>query len=273
LASGEILKVTEAVAMTALELTSAVDASDVVIEERSMLRVLASLGTQLASYIHEINGLVGIAQAMDLALAKVLQRNDLTSAARADVRLIQGTTAELRQSIERQATYLVDVVAPDARRRRSRQSFRERFDAALRLVATQVSRRNITIKNELPPDLKSPPMFPAELTIVFSNLLTNAVKAAGNDGTIRAHSRIRDDGPVCVCLENTGVPVDIESSERWFQPFASTTAEIDTVLGQGMGLGLTITRALLEDYGAGIHFVPPSKGYATAIELDFPSEG
>ena len=38
--------------------------------------------------------------------------------------------------------------------------------------------------------------------------------------------------------------------ERWFRPFESSTVEIDSFLGQGMGLGLTITRNMLEPYGA-----------------------
>jgi hypothetical protein len=38
-------------------------------------------------------------------------------------------------SLERQASYLIDVVSPDARRRRSRQLLSKKFDAATRLIA------------------------------------------------------------------------------------------------------------------------------------------
>jgi nitrogen fixation/metabolism regulation signal transduction histidine kinase len=37
-----------------------------------------------------------------------------------------------------------------------------------------------------------------------------------------------------------------------------------------MGLGLPITRSMLEEYGADIKFVDPAPGYATAIEIVFP---
>ena len=110
-------------------------------------------------------------------------------------------------------------------------------------------------------------MFPAELTLVFSNLLTNAVKAAGRKGAIWAHARTSDDGTVFFTLENTGVSVNPAKGERWFKPFESTTAQAEPVLGQGMGMGLPITRNILEEYGATIRFVRPSRGYKTALEI------
>ena len=57
--------------------------------------------------------------------------------------------------------------------------------------------------------------------------------------------------------------------ERWFKPFESSTAKVDPILGQGMGLGLPITRAILEEYGSSIRFASPSEGYSTALEIKF----
>jgi hypothetical protein len=74
-------------------------------------------------------------------------------------------------------------------------------------------------------------------------------------------------------VENTGVAVDLADSERWFLPFESTTVEMDSSIGYGMGLGLTITRDVLEQYGATIRFVRPGRRYATAVEIQFPERG
>ena len=125
--------------------------------------------------------------------------------------------------------------------------------------------------NRIPTDLKSPPMFPSELTVVFSNLLTNAVKAAGSDGTVLAKARTNAEGQVSLVIENTGASVHVEDSERWFQPFESTTVDTDPVLGQRMGMGLPITRNLLEEYGATISFKKPTAKFDTAIEIVFPN--
>jgi len=112
-------------------------------------------------------------------------------------------------------------------------------------------------------------MFPAELTTVFSNLLTNAVKAAGSGGTIRALGAITKEGPT-ITIENTGQRVRVAEGERWFKPFESTTTVVDPILGQGMGLGLPITRNMLEQYGAEIRFAEPNTGFSTAIRITFP---
>ena len=112
-------------------------------------------------------------------------------------------------------------------------------------------------------------MFPAELTTVFANLLTNAVKATRQDGEIDA-SAISEADFVKVRIQNTGVAVNLSDAERWFRPFESTTGDVDPALGQGMGLGLTITRSMLDYYGVAVRFVEPESSYATCIEVAFP---
>ncbi len=236
----------------------------------SVFRVLASVGTQMASFVHEIRGLLGTAVAVHEAVDRLRKNPDIRGESRQRLNEVYASLGDLRQQIERQATYLIDVTAPDARRRRGRQKIAERFETATRLVQTAVDRREITLVNEIPLSAKSPPMFPAELTAVLSNLLTNAVKAAEVGGRIRAGTRDSGEGGTAVVIENTGTAVDLADAERWFLPFESTTTNVDATLGQGMGLGLTITRDILEQYGASIRFVPPSAGFATAIEIRFP---
>src|SRR5208282_4671541 len=117
--------------------------------------------------------------------------------------VIRGTIGELRRYLERQASYLTDIVTPDARRRRSRQNIAERFESGVRLLRTAAERRRIEIANAIPTNLKSPPMFPAELTSVFSNLISNAIKAAGPGGRVLATGD-QSGRHVIIRVENTG---------------------------------------------------------------------
>ena len=243
--------------------------ADNVISEGSLFRVLASVGTQMAAFAHEMNALLGAAQTLREGLRLILDDRTLQPAQRQRARLAWAAAVDLTQWIERHASYLVDVVTPDARRRRSRQCLGERFDAAVRLVRHSAERRNVRIDNRISPSLKTLPMFPAKLTTVFANLLTNAVKGAREDGHIAA-SADNTEGALLVRVQNTGVPIDLEEAERWFEPFESTTQEVNPVLGQGMGLGLTITRRILDYYGITIRFVEPDPAFATAIEMTFP---
>jgi len=244
-------------------------ASERLMSEGSILRILASVGTQMSSFVHEINSLLGSAIALEGAMSNLRDRQDTPAPIRKRLSELHRALGDLRRSIERQASYLTDVITPDARRRRSRQSLSERFDAARRIVEHAANVRRIEIENRIPSDLKSPPMFPAELLVVFSNLLSNAVKAANRNGRIIAHAQA-DESSIKVQIENTGVAVDPARGEKWFRPFESTTVKSDPVLGQGMGMGLPITRNMLEEYGASVAFVKPSRSYSTAIEISFP---
>ena len=247
------------------------------ISERMLLYVLASVGTQMAAFVHEINVLLGAAQVIEHALGEVLSEERLAlfdeqrdSKRRSKLRRTLSALTELRRGLERQYTFFSDVVSIDALRRRSRQRMCERFDSAVRLIQHEAERRNITIENHILPELKTLPMFPAELTAVFANLLTNAVKATGEDGRICTSASSGDD-QVRILIQNTGAAVRLDEAERWFKPFQSTTTEVNPVLGQGMGLGLTITRNLLENYGASVKFIKPDSPFSTAVEIILPN--
>jgi signal transduction histidine kinase len=256
----------------ALDTVSVVaEVSDELARESAMLRVLASVGSQLAAFVHEINGLLHMSAAVEKALERMRGDSTLSSSVRRSIAEIQGGVADLRRHMERQASYLIDVVSPDASRRRSRLKIGDRFASAVRLVERTAERRRIEILSEIPSALKSPPMYPAELTTVFSNLLINAGKAAGDGGRVHASAYQDRNRNTVIRIENTGNRVKLNEAERWFRPFESTTTRVDPVLGQGMGLGLTITRNTLEEYGASIRFVRPSNGYATALEIQIPN--
>ena len=241
-------------------------------DQQALFRVVASVGMQMGAFIHELNALVGGAKATEGALRDLRAAGTLPASARREIGQLERAVNGLRQGLERQASFLTDVVSADARRRRSRQSAAERFNAAARLVAAAADRRGVTLTNRISDDLQTRPMFPAELTAVFTNLLTNAIKAAGEGGRVTATGRYDSDGDLVVRISNTGVKVDLEEAERWFRPFESTTVDVDAVLGQGMGLGLPVTRMMLEQYGGRVAFVTPARNYATTIETVIPQK-
>ncbi len=232
--------------------------------ETSMLRVLASVGTQMAAFVHEVRGLVAAAEAAEAALDALTLRTTEDLAVRRQLQALHRTVTSLRQGLDRQASYLVDVLATDARRRRSRQPVRERVESVMDLLSPSIGARGITVSSDISDDATTPPIFRAEFVALLVNLLSNAVKAAGSGGRIS----IRGSGqPLVLRVENSGDAVDLQDSERWFRPFESSSNDADPVLGQGMGMGLPISRRIVLDYGGTIEFVAPSQGMSTAIEV------
>ncbi len=270
LAAGKVDKVSRRNFEKALKAFESVyEVSDELASEGTMLRILASVGGQMATFVHEINGMVEIGQGVVERLEFIRSTVSLNRENQRRLSRVIKTAKDLQHRMVRSATYLIDVVSADSRRRRSRQNFKNRFEAGIRLVQSIAEQRSIEITNSIPDDLRSPAMFPAEVTMVFSNLLTNAVKAARRNGKIHASGKKTND-EIIVRIENTGRRVNLNTAERLFDPFVSTTKMVDATLGQGMGLGLTIVRSMLDEYGAEIHFVRPRGNFSSAIELRFP---
>lgn len=245
------------------------DLADQFGSEAVQWRVLASLGAELAAFVHEINA-VGL-QISGLArqLEEALSIADLTRT-RSAIRRARRGLLDLADRIRRNATYLVDTTSFEGRRRRTRQPLRERFETVELFFRTRIDRKHITLENEIPSDLRTPPMFPSELSGIFTNLLSNAVKFTDDGGRIRVAAQ-QTNGFFEVEMANTGSAVDIARSAQLFEAFRSTTERPDAVLGQGMGMGLTITRAFIQEYGGYIVFRRPPEGFATSIAFSIPT--
>jgi signal transduction histidine kinase len=234
------------------------------------INILASIGTLTASFVHEMSTVVGMARAVETDLNRAMKAIPIASRARPQLSIVQDKLVELRRQFLQQSSYLTEVVSAEARNRRSPQPVAERFDAACALLSGAISKHKTRIVNAIPRELRSSNMYPAELVSVMMNLLSNAIKAAGRHGEIRASGVVDEDGRVRVRIENTGAKVEPgPNSEKWFHAFESTTTRIDPELGQGMGLGLYITRFLLERRNASVKFAMPAEGFSTAVQIDF----
>lgn len=238
--------------------------------EATMFRVVATIGLEQTAFIHEVRSIALVAQSLAENLETIAKRES-DSAVSSDLRTAAAEAREVRDRLRRNAVYLADMTGIEARRRRQRLILKERVERVLSFFANAISRAQLNIVVDVPPDLRTPPLFPAEITAILTNLVSNAIKFAGNNGQILIRAGISGKH-LELRLENTGAEVDLGKAERWFSPFQSTTTQVDEALGQGMGLGLTITRSLLDEYGGHIHFVAPSTGYMTAIELELPNK-
>jgi PAS domain S-box-containing protein len=95
--------------------------------------------------------------------------------------------------------------------------------------------------------------FPVELKQVFLNLIGNAVQAMPDGGILRLHvfesswqSHRRPE--VCVSICDTGTGIDPEDAKHLFEPFFTTKST------KGTGLGLWISKGIVQKYGGAIRF-------------------
>jgi signal transduction histidine kinase len=107
---------------------------------------------------------------------------------------------------------------------------------------------------------------PASLKQVWMNLLDNALRAVGDRGTIWIRTRLAGE-TVEVEVEDSGAGVPATHRRRLFSPFFSTRRG-----GEGMGLGLTLCRKILEEQGGSI-VLSSGKGTGACFIVRVPAGG
>jgi len=116
--------------------------------------------------------------------------------------------------------------------------------------------------------------FPVELKQVFLNLIGNAVQAMPDGGRLRMRVGEHTDPRtqvrgIAISICDTGAGISPEVSKRLFEPFFSTKA------AKGTGLGLWISKGIVQKHEGTIHFrsVRTSSGGATCFRVFLPEHG
>ena len=106
--------------------------------------------------------------------------------------------------------------------------------------------RGVALAKDLPDDLPPVLAWGGQLNQVYTNLIDNAVDAAGEGGHVTLRARATDDGQqVCVEVEDDGPGVPEDLRERIFEPFFTTKD-----VGEGTGMGLDIAQRILARHGS-----------------------
>lgn len=101
------------------------------------------------------------------------------------------------------------------------------------------------------------------------NLIRNAAKFTPESGTITVRSANPVRGEFSVAVQDTGIGFDSGSAERLFQRFEQGGRDITRRYG-GLGLGLAITRSIVEAHGGRVHAASPGAGKGATFAITFP---
>jgi signal transduction histidine kinase len=133
------------------------------------------------------------------------------------------------------------------------------------LLRAEADRYSISINSELDADMPKIVANRVQLQQVLLNLMLNALEAmkdAGGELTIR--SRADEDGRLLVSVSDTGVGLLAENTDRIFDPFHTTKP-------QGTGMGLTITRSIVESYGGRV-WATANQGAGATFSFTLPGK-
>ncbi len=101
---------------------------------------------------------------------------------------------------------------------------------------------------------------------ILINLLSNAIKYNRVDGKVTVWTELTKTNMIRINIEDTGTGIAMDSLDSLFEPFNRLGAEALSI--EGTGIGLTITKRLVELMGGSIH-VESTVGRGTKFSVEF----
>ena len=248
-------------------------------EEKRRLDRLASLGEMAANVAHEVrNPLASIKTSMQMVLDDLVE--DIPGVGSdADAEQVDGMRDSVRvvlKEVERLDSIVRDLLLFS--RPRSLHpvecSAVEVCERVLSLLAARCAEANVVV-HRVYLDAQPALVDVAQLEQVLLNLCINALQSMNEGGILtiscqvkrktasdvltQAHSELE------IAVSDTGTGIPSDQIERIFQPFYTTKAH-------GIGLGLPISRRLIEDHH-GTLTVESQPGYGATFTIQLPLPG
>ncbi len=217
---------------------------------------MVSVGQLVSGVAHELNNpLTGI-----MGFAQLLLGRELDERTRQDVEVIHGEADR--------ASKIVQNLLSFARRKRAEKEpadLNALLERVLELRSYGLRVKNIDVELDLDAKLPETMVDTNQVQQVFLNLIINAEQAmlgAGERGTLTVTSR-RDNDLVRLTLHDDGPGMTPDTLRRIFDPFFTTKQ-----VGEGTGLGLTISYGIIEEHGGRIWADSrPGRGTTFTVEL------
>ena len=229
--------------------------------ELSHVSRLTEMGQMASSLVHEINQPLTATTNYLQAARRLLVRGDRGSLER---------TADVIDNALEQVTRTTQIIQRLRDFVRKSESEPRAEDvgkiieeaSALALIGTK--ERDVNVQLRCDPRLPEVSVDKIQIQQVVVNLARNAIEAMEGSGRreLTVSADLIEDGMVQVSVADTGPGIAPEIADRLFQPFVTTKA-------QGMGVGLSICRSIVEAHGGELR-VELNPGGGTIFRFSVP---
>jgi PAS domain S-box-containing protein len=129
-------------------------------------------------------------------------------------------------------------------------SLKEMIEEVCTIIGPMASKKRTRLQIEAPPDVVVQTLDPVKFKQVLYNLLSNAIKFTSEGGKVRLIASLTEHGRVRVDVKDTGIGVKADDLPRLFHEFEQLDSGSDRQ--QGTGLGLALTKRIVETQGGAI---------------------
>ncbi len=149
-------------------------------------------------------------------------------------------------------------------------SFRDVLKDGIRSIEAQLRDKNLSLKQDIPPDLPDVVADKRSVYQIVLNLLSNAAKFTEPGGGITVAAQV--DGDMFeFSVADTGVGIDADQLATITEPFSQSRANAH-IAGSGTGLGLTIVKSLIEAHGGSLK-IESEHNVGTRVAVRLPLTG
>ncbi len=148
-------------------------------------------------------------------------------------------------------------------------SIRDVLDAAAQMARNLAAGRQLTVELKVDKNLSTAKADVRMFNQILYNLLSNAVKFTPDGGRVDIGASGAD-GELQVAVADTGIGIKAEDHERIFQEFQQLESSVSRKYG-GTGLGLTLTKKLVEMHGGRI-WVESDLGRGSTFRFTLPGK-
>lgn len=215
-------------------------------EQRLRMEKLAALGQMAAGVAHEVNNpLAGIRNAFALFRSNLSERDENYELLELIDREIERISSITHQMYQLYHPHQLPPTQFDLRRTIAEVVMLLQPLAADRDVRVKVETADGSDDSQLEPSIVF--LREGEVKQILLNVVRNAIQASPRGGTVEI--KVADSDAIArVTVMDQGAGVSEEVADRLFEPFFSTKTETR----EGLGLGLSVTRSLVEAMGGTI---------------------
>jgi signal transduction histidine kinase/ActR/RegA family two-component response regulator len=141
--------------------------------------------------------------------------------------------------------------------------------AAVEVAETEAARRGLSVHLELPERPLCVTGDTVRLSQVFANLLNNACKYTARGGRIDVSAN-HEGGTIQVDVRDTGIGIEPAMQSRIFELFEQVDKSMERG-SAGLGIGLTLTRQLIEMHGGSVSVTSEGLGHGACFRVRLPS--